>query len=57
MEEFGSIVSFDIGGGLGVSYSDEVSPDLGRFARALVSRVKSTGLTLLMEPVNNVFTA
>jgi len=40
----------DIGGGLGVSYSDEVSPDLGRFARALVSRVKPTGLTLLMEP-------
>jgi diaminopimelate decarboxylase len=40
----------DIGGGLGVSYSDEVSPDLSRFARALVSRVASTGLTLLMEP-------
>jgi diaminopimelate decarboxylase len=40
----------DIGGGLGVSYSDEVSPDLSRFARALVSRVKPTGLTLLMEP-------
>jgi diaminopimelate decarboxylase len=40
----------DIGGGLGVSYSDEVSPDLGRFARAVVSRVKPTGLTLLMEP-------
>jgi diaminopimelate decarboxylase len=40
----------DIGGGLGVSYSDEVSPDLNRFARALVSRVKPTGLTLLMEP-------
>jgi len=40
----------DIGGGLGVSYSDEVSPDLGRFARALVKRVIPTGLTLLMEP-------
>ncbi len=40
----------DIGGGLGVSYSDEVSPDLGRFARALVKRVAPTGLTLLMEP-------
>ena len=40
----------DIGGGLGVSYSDEVSPDLGRFARALVKRVVPTGLTLLMEP-------
>jgi diaminopimelate decarboxylase len=40
----------DIGGGLGVSYSDEVAPDLGRFARALVKRVAPTGLTLLMEP-------
>ena len=40
----------DIGGGLGVSYSDEVSPDLERFARALVSRVAPTGLTLLTEP-------
>jgi diaminopimelate decarboxylase len=40
----------DIGGGLGVSYSDEVSPDLGRFAKALVKRVVPTGLTLLMEP-------
>jgi diaminopimelate decarboxylase len=40
----------DIGGGLGVSYSDEVSPDLGRFAKALVARVVPTGLTLLMEP-------
>jgi diaminopimelate decarboxylase len=40
----------DIGGGLGVSYSDEVAPDLRRFARALVKRVAPTGLTLLMEP-------
>jgi diaminopimelate decarboxylase len=40
----------DIGGGLGVSYSDEVSPDLARFARALVARVKPTGLIMLMEP-------
>jgi diaminopimelate decarboxylase len=40
----------DIGGGLGVSYEDEQSPDLDRFARALVARVQPTGLTLLMEP-------
>ncbi len=40
----------DIGGGLGVSYDDEQSPDLARFASALVKRVKPTGLTLLMEP-------
>ena len=40
----------DIGGGLGVAYSDEVTPDLERFARALTTRVQPTGLTLLMEP-------
>ena len=40
----------DIGGGLGVSYDDEETPDLQRFAQALVSRVQPTGLTLLMEP-------
>ena len=40
----------DIGGGLGVSYDDEESPDLQRFAHALVPRVLPTGLTLLMEP-------
>jgi diaminopimelate decarboxylase len=40
----------DIGGGLGVSYDDEESPDLQRFAQALVPRVLPTGLTLLMEP-------
>jgi diaminopimelate decarboxylase len=40
----------DIGGGLGVSYDEEESPDLQRFARALVTRVQPTGLTLLTEP-------
>jgi diaminopimelate decarboxylase len=49
-EGIDSLKYLDIGGGLGVSYSDEVSPDLGRFAKALVKRVVPTGLTLLMEP-------
>jgi diaminopimelate decarboxylase len=40
----------DVGGGLGVSYEDEKSPDLAAFAEALTERVKPTGLTLLMEP-------
>jgi len=40
----------DIGGGLGVAYDDEQSPDLQRFAAALVPRVRATGLKLLMEP-------
>jgi diaminopimelate decarboxylase len=40
----------DIGGGLGVAYDDEQSPDLRAFAQSLVHRVAPTGLTLLMEP-------
>jgi diaminopimelate decarboxylase len=40
----------DIGGGLGVSYDDEQSPDLRAFAQSLVKRIEPTGLTLLMEP-------
>ena len=49
-EGIDSLRYLDIGGGLGVSYSDEVSPDLARFAQALMKRVQPTGLTLLMEP-------
>ncbi len=45
-----TIKYLDIGGGLGVAYDEEESPDLERFAKALVSRVQPTGLTLLMEP-------
>jgi diaminopimelate decarboxylase len=40
----------DIGGGLGVAYDEEKSPDLDKFAEAVASRVLPTGLTLLMEP-------
>ncbi len=40
----------DIGGGLGVAYDDEQTPDLQTFAASLVPRVRATGLTLLMEP-------
>jgi diaminopimelate decarboxylase len=45
-----TIEYLDIGGGLGVSYDDEETPDLERFAHALAKRVQPTGLTLLMEP-------
>ncbi len=40
----------DIGGGLGVSYDEEVTPDLETFASSLVRQVAPTGLMLLMEP-------
>jgi diaminopimelate decarboxylase len=45
-----TIEYLDIGGGLGVSYDEEETPDLERFAHALLKRVQPTGLTLLMEP-------
>ena len=45
-----TIEYLDIGGGLGVNYDEEATPDLERFAHALVKRVQPTGLTLLMEP-------
>ncbi len=45
-----SIEYLDIGGGLGVSYDAEVTPDLETFANSLVRQVAPTGLTLLMEP-------
>lgn len=49
-EGIDSVRYLDIGGGLGVSYEEEQSPDVERFARALRERVAPTGLTLLMEP-------
>jgi len=45
-----SIAYLDIGGGLGVSYDHEATPNLEKFARSLVKRVQPTQLTLLMEP-------
>jgi len=40
----------DIGGGLGICYSDETPPDLKQFADALASRLAGRGLQLVMEP-------
>ncbi|CAN5584009.1 diaminopimelate decarboxylase [soil metagenome] len=45
-----TIEYLDIGGGLGVSYDEEVTPDLDTFASSLARQVAPTGLTLLMEP-------
>ena len=45
-----TIEYLDIGGGLGVSYDEEVTPNLDTFASALVRQVAPTGATLLMEP-------
>jgi len=40
----------DIGGGLGICYSDETPPDLQQFAAALQTRLAGRGLQLVMEP-------
>jgi diaminopimelate decarboxylase len=40
----------DVGGGLGVRYDTEESPDLERFASLVLPLVAETGMTLLMEP-------
>ena len=45
-----TIEYLDIGGGLGVSYDEEVTPDLDTFASSLARQLAHTGVTLLMEP-------
>jgi diaminopimelate decarboxylase len=42
--------SVDIGGGLGIRYTDEQPLDLGTYARTLVQAVKPLGCRLLVEP-------
>ena len=40
----------DIGGGLGVRYDTEQPPDLAVFRKMLVPMVRSSGMSLIMEP-------
>lgn len=40
----------DIGGGLGITYKDELPPRPEEYARAVASELKGTNLTLIMEP-------
>lgn len=40
----------DIGGGVGICYRDEATPDLASYAEAVRSRLAGRGLKLLMEP-------
>lgn len=40
----------DMGGGLGIDYKGEVTPSLEAYAELLISRIKPTGLRLLIEP-------
>ena len=40
----------DVGGGLGITYKDELPPHPEEYARALQAELKGTGLTLVLEP-------
>lgn len=45
-----SLRYIDIGGGLGITYKDELPPSPREYARAIARILKSTGLTLILEP-------
>ena len=40
----------DMGGGLGITYSDESPPHPNEYAKALIKSLKETSLTLILEP-------
>jgi diaminopimelate decarboxylase len=40
----------DMGGGLGITYKDEMPPPLPEYAAALMAAVRDTGLRLILEP-------
>jgi len=40
----------DIGGGLGITYKNELPPHPEEYARAIRTELKGTGLTLILEP-------
>jgi diaminopimelate decarboxylase len=40
----------DVGGGLGITYSDETPPSPGEYARTMMEATKDTGATLVLEP-------
>jgi diaminopimelate decarboxylase len=40
----------DMGGGLGITYSDESPPHPNDYAKALIKSLKETSLTLILEP-------
>jgi diaminopimelate decarboxylase len=49
-EGLGDLQSVDVGGGLGITYTDEHALNAEEFADAVESLVAATGLTLLLEP-------
>jgi diaminopimelate decarboxylase len=45
-----AITYLDVGGGLGVTYSDEAPTDVARYARGVIDATRGLGLTLILEP-------
>jgi diaminopimelate decarboxylase len=45
-----AVEMLDIGGGLGITYKDELPPDPARYARAIMENLGDTGVTLILEP-------
>jgi diaminopimelate decarboxylase len=51
LKELGIDIKYlDMGGGLGITYSDESPPHPNEYAKALVNSLKETSLTLILEP-------
>ncbi len=44
------LTHLDIGGGLGITYKDELPPHPEEYAAVIASRLQGSGLTLIMEP-------
>ena len=49
-----AIKHLDLGGGLGIRYSNEVAPDPGAYMREILRRVGSRRLKLMFEPGRNL---
>lgn len=51
LKELGIAIKYlDMGGGLGITYSDESPPNPTEYATALIKNLKETSLTLILEP-------
>lgn len=49
-----TIEHLDLGGGLGVCYDDETPPSADEYVNALLSKVRDTGKTIVLEPGRSI---
>jgi len=45
-----ALAHVDVGGGFGIRYRDEASPDIGAYCRHLAARLRGRGCEVLLEP-------